>query len=1368
MVVTRNLSGEIIKEEKVEAEEKKKVLSTKDLFKSTDPMSHQVTLPEEELFENFFQHFEEGNDLAWYESMFAGIASGVIKIPEGAISLGAEIYDATNDTRTAAEVEKWFADFNPFDEAAEDKAIGKITEVLTLYGIPFGIGFKVARAMIAPALKAKRAGVYANLKSKNVKEGVRLAQREFIKNQKKYNVGAGLIGGMAGEAIVASDSSLRKTGSLFQDKIPGTQIDYPLAYEPEKVYGEEPSGSEEATRRLMNRMKWGAEGGLFIGALNAVGKGAKLLYKRGKNLQDSNSAILRSLDAVAQWFRPRGKTSPEYFSDFRKFKGSKTAKENLANQIMLDFDKSLNKIYPAVSRVLNASTRKERETVYKDLNDLMKTMKDGNFNSEIVARVTDTLKQRGGTEKQIKEVLGHVAQMREFLDSYLRKIGASPSWGDKLTGPAADLWLKIQNGMGTFLESTYDFMKPGGVGIFDRLTSSSELITRAMKLLKRHARMKGYDMTDLEAQSILKNMINAGSRTLTKETLEAKNAMWSLNKFDFGSNAMDPLRQLTDNLYAGVKEKRELTPLFKELFGEVTDPRMNFLETGMKLISTMETDKLYRGLLDKSTNTFKRGLIRNAEGKITGFQGKKPMIIPESELAALNLSPEAAKSFLKQIYPNQEVRRLDFTQGSKMGESYLTNPLKGSYAPKGIAQTLEAYHMPTWSEDPAKALIWNTFRTFFLMPKAAVNIAKTVLGPFTHARNWVSASAFSLANGNMFGNPKNIARHLNEALSTTQGPFKSFNSKGAQERYRRLLELGVVNSNVRLGDILRLVDDIGAAGGPLSYTATKEPLKAYQKLLKKVQDAYVAEDDYWKIFNFAQERAKLKRKFPKHTDDMLDEEAADIVRNTVPNYEYVGLLQRGLRWSPLGNFVSFPSEMIRTSFNIAERGIKEIVRGTRTGNGGDIRDGIGRLVGLGGVGILGGEALVWTGQTMFDVGDKKVEAIRRFVAPWAKNSPLMPTGQDENGNYKFIDLGNILAYETVVEPARAILLEVAQGETNEDRLMETLRKGLFRATADILEPFISESIWAAALVDVSPVMGRGGETKEGKQIYNPEDTTTNKFIASMEHVITDVLPLNASQLTRIFKAFNETPLPGGETYELENELFGIAGMRQQIINPQKQLPYKITDYRNARDSSRRKTNLIAYREDPATLTPINLINGYREQLRILFKAQQELYRDVKASRELGMLEEEIRSTLAGRDLGTAAINNIMEGRFYPERIAKGARKEMFFNEAEKNLPNPYPEAEGALDALFDYNVDKSLETGEIDYLYRLTAPKPRVPTAGQVVGNQTLAQNYTSPGIVLPPQGQNQYNPATGLSRTETALLSPSDQLIRKQQRGIV
>ena len=66
-----------------------------------------------------------------------------IKIPEGIISLGAELIDLGADTNTAASVEQFFDDLTEFDEKAEATAAGRITEALVNIGIPGGMNNKI-------------------------------------------------------------------------------------------------------------------------------------------------------------------------------------------------------------------------------------------------------------------------------------------------------------------------------------------------------------------------------------------------------------------------------------------------------------------------------------------------------------------------------------------------------------------------------------------------------------------------------------------------------------------------------------------------------------------------------------------------------------------------------------------------------------------------------------------------------------------------------------------------------------------------------------------------------------------------------------------------------------------------------------------------------------------------------------------------------------------------------------------------------------------------------------------------------------------------------------------------------------------------
>src|SRR6056300_252540 len=122
---------------------------------------------------------EQGSETNAIVAGVAGIASGLIKIPEGIVSLAAELIDLGADTDTAADVEQFFDKINPFEEVAEQRAIGKLTESLIQIGIPGGFGAKLAnkaaRNLASKAIKAKRGKYFALPKSERTISALRQA-----------------------------------------------------------------------------------------------------------------------------------------------------------------------------------------------------------------------------------------------------------------------------------------------------------------------------------------------------------------------------------------------------------------------------------------------------------------------------------------------------------------------------------------------------------------------------------------------------------------------------------------------------------------------------------------------------------------------------------------------------------------------------------------------------------------------------------------------------------------------------------------------------------------------------------------------------------------------------------------------------------------------------------------------------------------------------------------------------------------------------------------------------------------------------------------------------------------------------------------
>ena len=152
--------------------------------------------------------------------------------------------------------------------------------------------------------------------------------------------------------------------------------------------------------------------------------------------------------------------------------------------------------------------------------------------------------------------------------------------------------------------------------------------------------------------------------------------------------------------------------------------------------------------------------------------------------------------------------------------------------------------------------------------------------------------------------------------------------------YRFLLDEGMVNTNAVYRDVMGLVEETQKLGW-LKQMITK-PKGWAQKIVKAAQDMYVAEDDIWKVANFLIEDQKIQDAYAAAlkkglikgdalpSDLEIMKMATKNIREFMPNYAYVSDMVQSTRRSPLGNFVSWPAEQIRTNTNIVTRSLEDL------------------------------------------------------------------------------------------------------------------------------------------------------------------------------------------------------------------------------------------------------------------------------------------------------------------------------------------------------------------------------------------------------------------------------------------------------------
>jgi len=1310
---------------------------------------------------------ERDNETSALTAATAGVLSGIIKIPEGVASLAAELVDYGFDTDMAVKVEKAFDTINIFEDVADDRAIGKLTEAIIQIAVPGTIGFKAATKIADKAIKAKKAGNYANLKSPNVLKALNTTN-SINKSAKRTKFVAGVAGGAAGETLVADVEDIGSLGDAFE------------AGPTELSEVTDEGGREDAGRKLFNRIKFGGESLFITPFVYGVGSGIKAAATRGKNIEFSNSKLDKFFNKVFSAFRARGAKPQKVFEEKMAEKGATMADTNQAMELVKNIDREVDKIFPTLKTTFDKSTGKEKAIILKDINDtLFSGRLDEALPDAAANKLTDVLQKKNLNEEGIRNIFTNIKTARSVFTDLINKSSNAPK-------DVAELKNLIGERAKEYLGDTYKIFEDRSSIPFLRYKPTDEATQNVKELFKRYHRFANRrnpnfnpvkdQLTDFEADTLVNNIYKSAIAQKTPgrlpffkyinltpgaDDVTTKKYFKQVVTRDIGDQSVDQV------VGSGSK-------VFREFFGKMEDPRFSIYNGMTKLSGVARKNELLQNLA--TNDAVVKAAVR--EGTEAGNRG---FFFTADEVK--NLTAERA-------LPNQEIVKLDDYLSPFFKDDYAVNPLQGLYTSKSIAAALGdsqkafKFLFDADSENVAIKGFNFLYRNLLLAPKAGAQIAKTILSPVTHFRNFFSATGFSAANGVLVDavtNPKMVGKAFKDAFGPLQTltPVKrlagrivgkEFDEAAANTRYRELLRLGVVNSQVQLGDIKNLLKDVRFGENiqldkPLSSMASKLfglGKRGTLKFVKGAEDLYTAEDDFFKIANFAIERNRLKNAFAKAgkevTEEFLDQEAANIVRNTVPNYAYVSDTVRALRRLPLGTFMSFPSEILRTTTNIAQRSIREIKDPV-------LRDiGLKRLFGLTTVLAVAPYGIQKGFQALYDVTNDELEALKRFLPEWSKNSTILPIRDEDTGELKYVDFSHGNAYDTAIRPIQTLLNNIQQGITNEEVLMKGVVSGMAEAAGELASPFISEAIYTQAVADL---FLREGRTRDGKQIFTDTQFKTEPGTAiknSIDHVAESLIPFSYPTLTRIYQAAADKPSERGEFFELPDELTGFAGYRVVKVDPVKSMGFKLAGYQKGIREARRlftggEESLL--KGGPKTANDV--IRRYIAANKARFLVQQELKRDIIGAELLGSDDFDLRKEFNERQLRTV-YNNLSNDIFDPYEVSDNIQRE-FRDIAERTgISNPFEDARSEIFEIlqdlrnlsFDDNFDDEINIE--DYLQDESEPVAQVPLPETPMPSNQVLQTaqVLNPNVL-----------ESGLTTAEQALLSEEEKLIRLRLRGL-
>jgi hypothetical protein len=1209
------------------------------------------------------------------QEFFEGVASGGTRIAQGVLETLALVPDMVADTDYSSAVTNAFENFRETAGIDPVGFVGKGAEIITQFVVP-GV---TAAKIVGGLSKAGR---------------LNTAVRQIA--------AAGVV-----DAVVSNNDTVT-LGDFFEGG--PTETDSTVGLQ----------GQEEAFRRLGNKLRIGAEGGVaqivapalirgtgrllgetalavdrvpglrYAGPV-AIARGARAVaqpvntrlqaIEEGLRFGQEPGTIGRAIGEALASVRYRG-VLPEEVAEARlRTLGAQSADVNVARGIAARLDKSLDKVLKQINKA--------------NINGTPLTRADA-FNT-IEGFLTATSKTRRAQLLRAipKELHAEVRSMRTMIDDLSKEVLGGDlikRFGQVTPGGAKDTIENIiRGGLGSYMRRRYR--------IFENAKYKPDQATI-------DAAVAGFLKDRRGTQALFKELVESNRVTpaelgsnvgpdgailgqVTRENAEAA-AQQFLNKYQQARGKTRGIDRVAENRIPTelLITRKNLPDYQRALLGEVKNPIENFVATVADLAEFRAIDEYFgrvRNLADdpQNANTFGR-MFRNTEA----------------------MSP-------------QQKAQLQADGFRILGAS--DDPLRSGWGSlEGYAVPERIYRDLTRAVVGDIGVVGNSARSLysgFLKAKGLTQFGATVLSPVTQIRNVTTAALFSSMQGNV-----GAGANLWESMRLVYGNLPQ---ASVDRALTRMQELGVLGTQAELRELQDLIakgfgyDAPAQVVGGLATqrrfgsTWTDNPIGQFVSSTgKKAESLYQAGDDVWKAYNYMFERNKLRNamrtmnaterqaykeargKGNMPMREFLDEEAAYVVRNLIPNYNMAPEAIRFLRRMPVGNFIAFPYEIIRTGINTVTRGLEELANPNRA-----IQEiGMRRLVGATTtVGVIG-PTLSKLAYATTDVTEEEMDAVRRTVAaPWERNARLIPTGRHEDGTPQYVNFSYSNPYDMLERVFVSAINKAEEGRLMGRSPEQIAFQAFSESFSELMAPFTEESIVTAALRDVldpnaqTPglgqlgqlVGGRGGRTITGAQVYNPQDSAGDKAARSFAHVVGNILPsivpvdvrggeLEPSRFARGFVnslglnevlGVEEEDRRGRErrlSAELARTFSGVTESESQASEGVVYRAFEFT--RGVRESSG-IFNSVARRQNA---TSDQLMDAYVRADEARYRVFRQFRQVVEDLQSIGMSDRDIRRILSQNNIG--GVGAIMRNRYDPLSVSDEIRSVMRRNGTFSELP----------------------------------------------------------------------------------------------------
>jgi len=1332
------------------------------------------------------------------------------------------------------------------DLSKPETFVGQIASVALEFGIPGGIAFKLINRF--RKFTAARTGGKVNLFTQKTYALEGLPKLGVQVSNVAKRVGSGMVSFGAGDFIAGGPYNT--ISEMFDDPL----LTSKYVGEYEDTTGM--SGKKRVAANFRNRLRFGAEGAMIGGlfplagpVLGAVGK--KVLLKpalavgsiglKAVNVPIKAATYLASKDDVVLPSVARG------VGAFGKFLGKDIlarvgATIATGGKALIPSLKGNYGQLPELSkwRMFDVTSKDPLEAGLKRVDNFLKWFRDsGN-------QIAYSFNLDGTAERFIKSKAREIEKYIDAIEvkAYDLASGFLGRYNKGFTSPAGEKHLmdqvheylrgnlklsKIEPELQELAKALKDEFTAIKKTYFKELPEGSGLRNALESNLDKYIRMSfatftnpNYNPSSKVFEDATDFMVNIISKN--EDFLEA--AVKGVPVTEQAAAIREFARKNVDNIISiGKREGTDPINALNTINREIIRDDQLFLNTGEELPAVI------RKLLGQETNL--RSSVMTTTGSLV------------SQTANLKSFKEFARHGLENGYlftTRAEALAAGVTNPTTIGDLPGLGQMKelmtsdkggpiGLYASNELRRTVEG------TGGMLDNLLQNSFYQSAIAYKAAVQTGKTVFSPATQTRNFGSAGFFPMHVGHI-GGSASVTDAFKITLDDIFGAGRTVNEVDLIKRISRKIELGVLDENIVASELGAILKDIKAGKlqslGKLAERVEKTPF------YKQATRVYAGGDNVWKWYGHEYYMSQLKGGFknvqdvtkffnlhgiefnPKNImtgsmktlDEGIEEAAAYLLRETYPTYSKVPEFIKAIRKLPIGNFVSFTSEILRTGFATSSIAMKHIASNNQALREMGYRMLSGQAITLGGMtaGVSG------LGHALTNVTPTQVDVYKEYFAPdYMKYSSLIPVSNVENGTFKVFDFSRYNPYDIIVASGRQLMKvadrnnyskelvalqeQYAQLDPSSDaakalrsKMKELKIRMKFGPTLDpdkiqtntlktyleavgplydsVTGTFFGIPIGAEAFIEAYT-----GKTRQGSSIWSKGMTDTEIFDRAMGHFFKTIEPGLISSGRKLFHAARGDVSGVGQPLEVVTEIFKLMGGSNVTIDIPGSLDFKISSFQQAfREAKVGKKYFDT--KNFRSRGPEQLAKEYNEQNEQLFRQQYEFYKAAMAAIDSGLMTRNqimlaLKKRIAPGSEGIPTkVIMLMNGRFTPlsyGREGLKSRKDKILRNNKDLDPRifnyQYFIPLGMLEAIKSKWKGVTFKAMEREELSQ-TPIQRTVETPTQIAAEPEVAPLPDTGAPVVQPEVAN-VDQTTGLTTTETALLSPGEQAIRQRQRGV-